>query len=104
MDYEILDQGNERILILGEKQYRTFYSKRIIEAIIERKGADRAVQYFSHKKNRSEFLAPLFRSINDKFSNLKVLEVGCSVGHITEYLNEQPASWIISPWQPRRRV
>ena len=88
-EYIINDLGNERILIVGNKEYRTYYSRRIIELLIKRKGLKRATQYFTHKEKRAKFLDPLFNYLNSKTKNLKVLEVGCSSGHITEYLNEQ---------------
>jgi len=87
--YKIKEQGNERILFVEGKEYRTYYSKKIIEAIIDRKGIDRAPQYFKHKKERIKYLEPLFKSLNETSTDLRVLEVGCSSGHITEYLNEQ---------------
>lgn len=89
-EYIINDLGYERILIVGNKEYRTYYSRRIIERLIERKGLKRAIQYFTHKEKRAKYLDPLFHYLNRETKNLKVLEVGCSSGHITEYLNEQP--------------
>lgn len=89
--FEIIEQENERILIVEGKEYRTYYSKQIIEAIIKRKGVKRTPQYFLHKKERSKILEPLFKKLNETSSDLRVLEVGCSTGHITEYLNEQSA-------------
>jgi len=88
-EYIINDLGNERILIVGNKEYKTYYSRRIIELLIKRKGLKRATQYFTHKEKRAKILNPLFNYLNSKTKNLKVLEVGCSSGHITEYLNEQ---------------
>jgi 2-polyprenyl-3-methyl-5-hydroxy-6-metoxy-1,4-benzoquinol methylase len=87
--YEIIDQGNERILQIGGKKYNTRYSKKIIDTIIDRKGIDRAPQYLYHKKERAMYLEPLFNTLNQTTTELRVLEVGCSSGHITEYLNEQ---------------
>lgn len=87
--YIIKDLANERILVIGNQEYRTYYSRRIIELLIKRKGLKRATQYLTHKETRAQFLDPLFNYLNNKTKNLKVLEVGCSSGHITEYLNEQ---------------
>ena len=60
--------------------------------LIERKGARRAPPYFSYKETRgSHFLGPLFRHLRARGArDLSVLEVGCSFGHLTEYLAEQP--------------
>lgn len=88
--YEIRDHHQERVLIIDGREYRTCYSRKIIEAIIERKGVDRTAQYLTHKSKRSIYLQLLFDYLNNKASGLRVLEVGCSSGHITEYLNEQP--------------
>ncbi len=88
--YKIKDVGNARILIIGENKYKTYYSREIIEAIIKRKGLNRVHKYLTHKAERSKFLIPLFDYLNSQgVKNLRVLEVGCSSGHITEYLNEQ---------------
>lgn len=87
--YEIKDLGNERVLAIGNKEYHTYYSKKIIELLIQRKGIARAPQYFTHKSERAKFLDPLFNYLNQNKKSLKVLEVGCSAGHITEYLNDQ---------------
>ncbi len=89
--YEILEQGDERVLLVDGKEYRTYYSRQVIEAIIDRKGIDRAPLYFQHKEKRSKYLRPLFKALNETSTGLRVLEVGCSSAHITEYLNEQPS-------------
>jgi len=67
-----------------------YYSKKIVDLLIKRKGYKRAQKYLTYKKERSEFLKPLFKHLNKTKKNLKVLEIGCSAGHITEWLNEQP--------------
>jgi len=89
--YEIRDYNNERVLIINDQEYRTNYSRKLIEAIIERKGIDRTPKYLTHKSERSIYLQLLFDYLNKKASGLRVLEVGCSSGHITEYLNDQPS-------------
>jgi SAM-dependent methyltransferase len=59
--------------------------------LIERKGT-RAPLYFPFKEQRAPlYLDPLFRWLRTQGArDLTVLEVGCSFGHITEYLAEQP--------------
>ena len=90
-DYEIKDIGDRRILIIENKEYETNYSQKVIELIIRRKGLARAPQYFKYKKERARFFSCLFRYLDKEgLNNLKVLEVGCSTGHLTEFLNEQP--------------
>lgn len=89
--YAITDLGHQRILSADGKEYGTYYSKRVIQMLIDRKGIDRTPSYFSFKETRGRgFLEPLFRYFAaNGIDNLKVLEVGCSFGHITEYLNDQ---------------
>src|SRR5438093_7900481 len=60
--------------------------------LIERKGVHRAPLYFDFKETRGRhFLGPLFRYLRARRAqDLAVLEVGCSFGHVTEYLAEQP--------------
>ena len=90
-DFQIKNFGDHRVLYIGEKQYTTVYSQKVIEKIIERKGVGRAPQYLTHRDERSRFLFPLFRyCAKEGLRDLRVLEVGCSSGHITEYLNQQP--------------
>lgn len=89
--YEIQDTGDIRILISNGKEFKTYYSTKIIEMLIQRKGLDRAPLYFTHKEERCSYLQPLFDRLNATHQNLRVLEVGCSAGHITEYLQEQPS-------------
>jgi 2-polyprenyl-3-methyl-5-hydroxy-6-metoxy-1,4-benzoquinol methylase len=81
------------VLWVGERpSVPTHYSERVIRMLIERKGADRAPLYFPFKAERApHFLEPLFRYVRARGSSgLRVLEVGCSFGHMTEYLSEQP--------------
>ena len=91
-DYTIDDHGRERVLSVHGREYRTYYSARILEMLIERKGIDRAPPYLSYKTTRGHhFLPPLFRYLEARGARaLRVLEVGCSFGHITEYLDEHP--------------
>jgi 2-polyprenyl-3-methyl-5-hydroxy-6-metoxy-1,4-benzoquinol methylase len=90
MEYRIEDNGNQRVLHYKEKQFKTIYTTDIIEAIIARKGIDRTPLYFLHKDNSKIHLNPVFDYLKKNgFSNLKVLEVGCSAGQVTELLNEQ---------------
>jgi len=91
--YTLTDLGPERILSVDGCDYRTYYSQRVIQMLIDRKGVPRTPLYFAFKETRGKrFLEPLFRYFEAKgLDDLKVLEVGCSFGHITEYLNDQPS-------------
>lgn len=90
--YTIRDFGDERVLAVGGKEYRTHYSERVIRMLIERKGLHRAPLYFPFKVTRGgHFLDRLFAALAARrLTDLAVLEVGCSFGHITEYLDDQP--------------
>src|SRR3990172_9393181 len=91
-DYTIRDLGGERVLTIKGAEYRTYYSERVVRMLIERKGLHRAPLYFPFKETRGRhFLARLFAYLAARGAwCLRVLEAGCSFGHITEYLNEQP--------------
>ena len=91
--FRIEDRGDHRVLWVGGRpSMPTHYSERVIRMLIERKGADRAPLYFPFKAERApHFLGPLFRYLRARgAAGLRVLEVGCSFGHMTEYLSEQP--------------
>jgi SAM-dependent methyltransferase len=90
--FRIVDLGDRRVLETGGRQYPTRYSARVIQMLIERKGARRAPLYFDFKETRGgHFLGPLFAYLRGRRAGgLRVLEVGCSFGHMTEYLAEQP--------------
>jgi SAM-dependent methyltransferase len=90
--FTLEDTGTERVLSIGGRRHRTYYSARLIRLLIERKGLARAPLYFPFKETRGRFfLDPLFRYLAARGArDLRVLEVGCSFGHITEYLDEQP--------------
>jgi SAM-dependent methyltransferase len=90
--FRILDLGDHRVLETGGKQYPTHYSARVVRMLVDRKGAHRAHLYFPFKETRgSHFLGPLFAYLRARGAGgLRVLEVGCSFGHMTEYLAEQP--------------
>ena len=90
--YRLLDLGDRRVLTVGGREYSTHYSEHVIRMLIERKGVERAPLYFPFKETRGRhFLGPLFTYLRRHgAANLSVLEVGCSFGHITEYLAEQP--------------
>ena len=90
--YAIEDLGSERVLRVGGREHRTYYSERLIRMLIERKGVDRTPLYFPFKETRGRhFLERLFAYLAARGgAGLRVLEVGCSFGHITEYLNDQP--------------
>jgi SAM-dependent methyltransferase len=90
--YRLVDHGDRRVLTVDGRDYETRYSLRVVRMLIERKGARRAPPYFGYKDTRGRhFLAPLFRYLRDGHARgLSVLEVGCSFGHVTEYMAEQP--------------
>lgn len=91
--FAIRDLGAERVVLLNGIEYRTYYSERLVRMLIERKGPRRTPLYFAFKESRGRhFLERLFRYLDRRaLRPLTVLEVGCSFGHITEYLDEQPA-------------
>lgn len=88
----IEDRGHERVLTIRGREHHTYYSERLIRMLIERKGLERAPLYFPFKETRGRhFLERLFLYLAERHAaSLAVLEVGCSFGHITEYLNDQP--------------
>jgi SAM-dependent methyltransferase len=90
--FRIVDLGDRRILRSDGREWTTRYSERVIRLLIERKGLGRAPLYFAFKETRGpRFLAPLFDYLRARRARgLRVLEVGCSFGHMTEYLAEQP--------------
>ena len=91
VDYRIEDRGDHRVLTVNGGAHSTRYSERVIRMLIERKGPQRAPLYFPFKETRGRrFLEPLFRYLRTQpVRRLSVLEVGCSFGHMTEYLAEQ---------------
>ena len=90
--YTIEDRGSERVLRVGGREHPTYYTERLIRMLIERKGVERTPLYFPFKETRGRyFLERLFTYLAARgAAGLAVLEVGCSFGHITEYLNDQP--------------
>ncbi len=90
--YRLVDLGDRRVLTLDGREYPTRYSERVVRMLIERKGVRRAPPYLSYKETRGpHFLGPLFRYLRGcGAKDLSVLEVGCSFGHMTEYLADQP--------------
>jgi len=90
--FRIVDLGDRRVLETGGRAYPTRYSARVIRLLVERKGAERAPLYFDFKDTRGpHFLDPLFRYLRGRGARaLRVLEIGCSFGHMTEHLAEQP--------------
>ncbi len=91
-EYRLQDLGDRRVLTISGEEHTTRYSERVVRMLIARKGARRAVLYFPFKETRGRhFLGPLFSYLRGRAArDLSVLEVGCSFGHITEYLAEQP--------------
>jgi len=96
--FRIVDLGDRRVLETGGRAYPTRYSARVIRLLVDRKGAHRAPLYFDFKDTRGPlFLRPLFAYLRTRGARgLRVLEVGCSFGHMTEYLAEQPEAAVIS--------
>jgi SAM-dependent methyltransferase len=90
--YRLEDRGDRRVLTVDGREHVTRYSERVVRMLIERKGPRRAPLYFPFKETRGRhFLGPLLAFLRARrVSGLAVLEVGCSFGHITEYLAEQP--------------
>ena len=90
-DYRLEDLGDHRLLTVDGQSYRTVYSERLLLMLIERKGPYRAVLYLPYRETRGRyFLEPLFRYLEARGAGaLRVLEVGCSFGHMTEYLAAQ---------------
>jgi SAM-dependent methyltransferase len=90
--YRLEDLGDRRVLTVGGQAYTTAYSARVVQMLVERKGPARAPQYFSYRETRGRlFLDPLLAYLRRTGAqDLSVLEVGCSFGHITEYLAAQP--------------
>jgi len=90
--YRLVDLGDRRVLTVDGREYSTRYSERIVRMLVERKGPLRAPLYFPFKETRGRhFLGPLFRYLRGRgASDLAVLEVGCSFGHVTEYVADQP--------------
>jgi SAM-dependent methyltransferase len=90
--YRLADLGDVRVLTVDGRDYSTRYSERVIRMLIARKGVRRTLPYFTYKDTRgAHFLGPLFRYLRGRGARaLSVLEVGCSFGHMTEYLAEQP--------------
>ena len=91
-DFRLVDLGDRRVLTVDGREHSTSYSARVVRLLVERKGAQRAPLYFPFKETRGRyFLSPLFGYLRRTAGpRLSVLEVGCSFGHITEYLAEQP--------------
>ncbi len=90
--YRLVDRGDRRVLSVGGKDYVTPYSERVLRMLIDRKGIHRAPLYLDFREQRGRhFLGPLFRYLRAaRARDLRVLEIGCSFGHMTEYLCEQP--------------
>jgi len=90
--FTLADRGDRRVLTVDGRAHETAYSARVLRMLIERKGARRAALYLPFKETRGHhFLGPLFRHLGAVGArDLAVLEVGCSFGHMTEYLNERP--------------
>ena len=90
--FDLRDLGDRRVLEVDGREHVTHYSARVVRMLIERKGARRAPPYFHYKRTRGDhFLGPLFTWLRaGRHEGLRVLEIGCSFGHITEWLAEQP--------------
>jgi len=90
--YTLADLGDRRVRAVGGREYATVYSTRVIQMLIDRKGIERTPPYLTYKETRGpHLLGPLFRHLRARgVCDLSVLEVGCSFGHMTLYLAEQP--------------
>jgi SAM-dependent methyltransferase len=90
--WELVDAGDHRVLTVEGRAYTTGYSARVVRLLVERKGPHRAPLYFPLKETRApRLLGPLFGYLRrGRPRTLRVLEVGCSFGHLTEYLADQP--------------
>jgi SAM-dependent methyltransferase len=90
--WTVRDLGEERVLTVDGAEHRTRYSARVLELLVARKGPRRAALYLPFKATRGRhFLARLLAYLEAQGArDLAVLEVGCSFGHNTEYLDEQP--------------
>lgn len=91
-EWGLRDLGDRRVLTVDGQAHSTRYSERVVRMLIARKGPRRAALYFPFKETRGRhFLAPLFAYLRARGAKrLNVLEIGCSFGHMTEYLDEQP--------------
>jgi SAM-dependent methyltransferase len=89
--YRLVDLGDHRVLTVEGRDYVTEYSEHVIKMLIERKGVGRTPPYLTYKAVRGPlFLGPLFRYLRRRgVTCLRTLEVGCSFGHMTEYLHDQ---------------
>jgi SAM-dependent methyltransferase len=89
--YTLSDLGDRRVLTVGDREYVTRYSAHVVQMLIDRKGVRRAPPYLTYKETRGpHFLGPLFGYLRARGArSLAVLEIGCSFGHMTEYLAEQ---------------
>lgn len=89
--FHLVDLGDRRVLTVDGRDYETRYSERVVRLLVERKGVRRAALYLPFKEARGRhFLGPLFRYLRARRAHdLSVLEVGCSFGHMTEYMAEQ---------------
>jgi SAM-dependent methyltransferase len=90
--YRLVDLGDRRVLTVDGREHETRYSERVIRMLIGRKGVLRTPPYFAYKDTRGpHFLGPLLRYLRGRgAARLSVLEVGCSFGHMTECMAEQP--------------
>src|SRR5262249_18913644 len=92
VQYRLEDLGDRRVLTVDGREYPTTYSARLVQMLVERKGAARVPPHLPYQAcGGRRFLDPLVASLSRPGArDLRVLEVGCSFGHLTEYLAEQP--------------
>ncbi|MBF0355171.1 MAG: methyltransferase domain-containing protein [Alphaproteobacteria bacterium] len=89
-EWQVEDFGKSRRLTVNGSSHETPYSKGVIEQIVARKGALRAVKYLTLNRSRIAYVKPLSEWLTRQGGvGLRILEVGCEAGHITEYLNAQ---------------
>ena len=87
------EQKNEAVafVTINGRRYESDYSKKIIELIVRRKGVARLPLYLNYRKTRGAKVTGLLDRIAQEKSEIKVLEPGCSAGHISEVLLSHPS-------------
>ncbi|MBZ0271485.1 class I SAM-dependent methyltransferase [bacterium] len=84
--WSFVREGAGGVVTVGDKRYPTDYSREIVEAIVRRKGVARMPRYLRYREERAPKLAPLLAWIDARGKPVRVLEPGCSAGHLSEVL------------------